>query len=97
MKQLCLKNDEIVPSYPGLPYCSCYQYKTRFVRRKHSLCADSNQFSSRVCTQAAETWLGEMRKGLSRRRICHPPLFVFFLEKYSLILCLNVFELLADF
>ena len=23
-------------------------------------------------------WLGEMRKGLGRRRICHLPLFVFF-------------------
>ena len=43
-----------------------------------------------------KTLLGETRKGLSRRHICHLPLFVF-LEKFSLILCLNLFGLLADF
>ena len=43
-----------------------------------------------------KTWLGEMRKGPSRRRTCHLPLFVYF-GKISLILCLNVLELLADF
>ena len=33
-----------------------------------------------------ETWLGEMRKSLSRRRICHLPLFLFFWKKFCLIL-----------
>ena len=44
-----------------------------------------------------KTWLGEMRKGLSRKLICHPPLFVYFGKKFSLISCSNVFGLLADF
>ena len=51
-----------------------------------------------VCLK--ETWLGEMKKALSRRRICHLPLFVFFWKKNFFDLkCLNVIwiAMLADF
>ena len=44
-----------------------------------------------------KTWLGEMRKGLIRKRLCRLPLFAYFWTKSPLILCLNVFRLLADF
>ena len=40
-----------------------------------------------------KTWLGEMRNGLSRRPIS----FCIFWKKFSLILCMNEFGLLANF
>ena len=56
-------------------YCSCYQYETRFVRRKHG-------------------W--ERRGRVLVEDVYVIFLFLYFLEKISLILCLNVFGLLAD-